>query len=344
MPEPTGHDLEKLLARADAWRDSPHTPERLAQVNRLTADFYQACYPDSWAQPYLAERFGVDLTGHPDLQPGYAPAGWTTLVTHLRRQGISDAEMLAAGVATTASTGRLIDRFRDRAVFPIRHDGVVLGFVGRRHPDRTDDDKAGPKYLNTGETLLFHKGDQLFTTGPLDADVTPVIVEGPMDAIAVTLAGTAATSASHRFGTSLTDDQAAQLRQHGHRTPIVATDADLAGRVAAERDYWILTPYGHDPRHAALPDGTDPADLVATGRGSVLADALENARPLADHLVDERFAHLPASEAAIDALRSSPPPHPNAGKPAPRTSPNASDSPRACSAPPSTTVPPQGSR
>ncbi|WP_220492293.1 AAA family ATPase [Propioniciclava sp. MC1683] len=303
VPEPTSHDLEKMLARADAWRDSPHTPERLAEVNRLTADYYQACYPDSWAQPYLAERFGVDLTGHPDLQPGYAPAGWTTLVTHLRRQGISDAEMLASGVATTASTGRLIDRFRDRAVFPIRHDGIVLGFVGRRHPQRTDDDHAGPKYLNTGETLLFHKGDQLFTTGSLPPDVTPVIVEGPMDAIAVTLATGGTYVGVAPLGTSLTDDQAAQLRQHGHRAPIVATDGDLAGRVAAERDYWILTPYGHHPRHAELPDGTDPADLVATGRADVLADALNSARPLADHLVDERFAHLPPHEAAVEALR-----------------------------------------
>ena len=303
VPEPTGYEIEKMLARADAWRDSPHTPERLAHVNRLTADFYQACYPDSWAQPYLTERFGVDLTGHPHVQPGHAPAGWTTLITHLRRHGVTDTEMLAAGVATTASTGKLIDRFRDRVVFPILHDGAVLGFVGRRHPDRTDEDKAGPKYLNTGDTLLFHKGDQLFTTGPLHGDVTPVIVEGPMDAIAVTLATNGRYLGVAPLGTSLTDDQAAQLVQHGHRTPIVATDADLAGRVAAERDYWILMPYGHDPRYAALPDGTDPAELLATGRAAVLAAALKNAGSLAEQLVDERFAHLPAHEAAIEALR-----------------------------------------
>ncbi len=132
--------------------------------------------------------------------------------------------MLAAGVATTASTGRLIDRFRDRAVFPIRHDGVILGFVGRRHPDRTDHDKAGPKYLNTGDTPLFHKGDQLYTTGPLGPDVTPVIVEGPMDAIAVTLATSGKYLGVAPLGTSLTDEQAAQLRQLG------SSDADRRHR------------------------------------------------------------------------------------------------------------------
>ena len=303
LPEPTDQDTRKMFERADAWRDCPSTPGRVAEINRLTADFYADRLPGSWAQPYLESRFGVDLTGHPDLEPGYAPAGWTTLVHHLHALGVTDAEMLTAGVATQASTGSLIDRFRDRAVFPIRHDGIVLGFVGRRHPARTDSDKSGPKYLNTSETPLFHKGDQLFTTGPLDPDVTPVIVEGPMDAIAVTVATNGRYIGVAPLGTSLTYEQAAQLRQVGHRTPIVATDADLAGRVAAERDYWILAPYGHDPRYAALPDRTDPADLVATGRGDVLTAALANARPLADHVVDERFAHLPPHEAAIDGLR-----------------------------------------
>ena len=302
-PEPTDQDIRKMFERADAWRDCPSTPERLGEINRLTAAFYQEHFPGSWAQPYLESRFGVDLTGHPDLQPGYAPAGWTTLVAHLHRLGVTDEEMLAVGVATRASTGRLIDRFRDRAVFPIRHDGVILGFVGRRHPDPTDDDKAGPKYLNTGDTPLFHKGDQLYTTGPLVPGVTPVIVEGPMDAIAVTLATGGKYLGVAPLGTSLTDEQAAQLRQLGHRTPIVATDGDLAGRVAAERDYWILTPYGHDPRYAALPDGTDPADLLATGRAAALATALESASPLARRLIDERMSHLPAGEAALDALR-----------------------------------------
>jgi DNA primase len=86
--------------------------------------------------------------------------------------------MLTAWVATTASTGRLIDRFRDRAIFPIIHNQTGLGFVGRRHPHHTDQDQAGPKYLNTADTPLFHKGDQLFAPGRLLATgAIPVIVE-----------------------------------------------------------------------------------------------------------------------------------------------------------------------
>lgn len=134
LPEPTDQDIRKMFDRADAWHDCESTPERLAAINRLTAAFYQDRFPGSWAQPDLAEQFDTDLTGHPDLQPGYAPACWTTLVAHLHRIGAADDEMFAAGVTARASTGRLIDQFRDRAVFPIRHEGVVLGFIGRRHP------------------------------------------------------------------------------------------------------------------------------------------------------------------------------------------------------------------
>ncbi len=122
-----------------------------------------------------------------------------------------------------------------------------------------------------------------------------------MDAIAVTLATAGRYLGVAPLGTSLTDEQAAQLAAVG-RDPIVATDADLAGQVAAERDFWMLTPHGLDPGYARFPDGLDPADL-ATKRTHALVAALKNAGPLADQLVNERFAHLPASEAAVEALR-----------------------------------------
>src|SRR3546814_20594278 len=116
--------------------------------------------------------------------------------------------MVATGVATEASTGRLIDRFRDRVVFPVIHQSEVLGFVGRRRPDLTDADKGGPKYLNTAAPPLFHKGAQLF--GVVDELLAegsvPEIVEGPMDAVAVPIAspglytdGTERSSVGHRW-------------------------------------------------------------------------------------------------------------------------------------------------
>jgi len=175
-PEQTDEDLRRMFARADAWRDCPVPRARLIQVNRLTQDFFAAQLPGSWAQAYLAERFRAELTGHALVYPGYAPAGWTTLIRHLRSHGVSDEEMTHAGVAVrTRNTGRLIDHFRDRVTFPITDtDGDILGFVGRRHPDAGD--TSGPKYLNTGQTPLFHKGDQFY--GTVRPDTIPVIVEG----------------------------------------------------------------------------------------------------------------------------------------------------------------------
>ncbi len=301
-PEVSAADLNAQLDRANAWRDSPHTPEQLAAINELALQFYQACYPGSWAQPYLTQRFGTDITGDPEIRPGYSPAGWNGLVSHLRRHGVADTDMLAAGLAVTASTGRLIDRFRDRAVFPIIDNQQVLGFVGRRHPDATDLDNAGPKYLNTAETLLFHKRAQLFIAGVrhLDAGAIPVVVEGPADAIAVTQASGGRYVGVAPLGTNLTSEQATQLRPL-EVDPIIATDADVAGQVAAQRDYWILTPHLLHPRHAALPDGSDPAELVATGHTEQFLDALVHARPLADVLIEERLTNLPPAEAALAA-------------------------------------------
>jgi DNA primase len=216
--------------------------------------------------------------------------------------------MVATGVATEASTGRLIDRFRDRVMFPVIHQGEVLGFVGRRRPDLTDADKGGPKYLNTANTPLFHKGAQLF--GVVDellaGGAVPVIVEGPTDAIAVTLASAGLYLGVAPLGTSLTDEQAAQLAAVG-RDPIVATDADLAGQVAAERDFWMLTPHGLDPGFARFPDGLDPADLLAQRGPAALTAAVASGQPafrsLGDQLLTERLDNLAPEQAHLAAMR-----------------------------------------
>lgn len=344
--EPTDADVQRMYQRAQEWEQCPVTKDRMLAINQATLSFFESWLPGSWAQDYLLERFGMDLAGDDRFRPGYAPAGWTSLVDHLRLLGVTDQEMLATGVAATARTGRLIDRFRDRVVFPIpRPDrpSEILGFVGRRHPDLTDTDPtdrnqdgtrsgwAGPKYLNTPDTPLFHKGAQLFGShlfaSPTATDVstvtgatglhpkgglhdglqpTPVIVEGPMDAIAVTLATAGRFIGAAPLGTALTDEQATQLASLRHQTgqdPVVATDADLAGQLAAERNFWLLTPHNLDPSLAQLPTGFDPADLLARRGPAALTAALVTAHPLGDHLFLERLDHLDAQHATQAALQ-----------------------------------------
>jgi DNA primase len=123
-----------------------------------------------------------------------------------------------------------------------------------------------------------------------------------MDAIAVTLASGGRYIGVAPLGTSLTDEQAAQLARLAVH-PVVATDADPAGRIAAERDYWILSCQRLDPLYTPLPESTDPADLLALKGPAALTKALEAAQPLAERLLDERLANLPPAQALLEAAR-----------------------------------------
>ena len=308
--------------------------DRLLELNGQAAAFFAAAYPGSWAAGYLRERLGTDLSDDPRFPAGYAQASWTALTDHLRILGASEAELLAAGLSSQARTSRLIDRFRDRLILPIQTtapavdggagDTQVVGFIGRRNPDTPN---AGPKYLNTSETALFSKGAQLYgaaeAAAELAAGATPVLVEGPLDAIAVTLAAQGAAVGVAPLGTAFTDAQADSLRTYlgsGRPGVIVATDADEAGQKAAVRAYWQLTARGGNPTHLVMPEGHDPASLLHSAGAAALRQALINPPTLARTLIDARVAQFAdrmqhaegpflAVRAAAEAIGALPPEH-----------------------------------
>jgi DNA primase len=200
----------------------------------------------------------------------------------------------------------------------------IRGFIGRRHPNRTDSDRAGPKYLNTAETALFSKGHVLYgladNQAALAAGATPVLVEGPLDAIAVTLAGQDRYIGVAAVGTAFTDTQADLLRPYIAEldpTPggdglvrepiIVATDTDQAGQRAAHRAYWQLAARGDDPRQLLLPEAKDPAELFQNHGAAAVRAALQAAPPLAEHVTAARTAplthRLDSVEGRIAAMR-----------------------------------------
>jgi len=373
-----GSDAERAAGSAVT---APVAKERLLELNAQAAGFYAGAYRGSWAQQHLQQRLGTDLTGDPRFTPGYAPAGWTHLVEHLRARGAIDPELLQAGLATRARTGRLIDYFRDRLVLPIHTrpsqtltsqslpsqslpsaaapaadpaggppsgqvPRQVIGFVGRRHPDAVDDQDgycpAGPKYLNTTESLVFSKGAQLYGlaegAAALAAGAVPVLVEGALDALAVTLAAGGDAVGVAPLGTAFTDRQADSLRrylpgqpadptvtqqpaqaagqaaQDPHPTPgvVVGTDADAAGRTAAIAAYWKLVARGANPGHLTLPDGLDPAELLSTAGPQALRAAVAAARAgnstLARTVVTDRVAgyadRLHTAEGTVHAIRA----------------------------------------
>jgi DNA primase catalytic core len=298
-PDLDGIDSERQLVEANKWDHAPVARARLLQLNEMATDFFTAGYPHCWGPAYVSDRLGTDLADHGGFRPGYAPAGWTSLTDHLRGLGVGDEEILAAGLGRLARTGRIIDQFRDRLVLPIRNGEAVHGFIGRRHPALADHPKAGPKYLNTAQTDLFDKGAQLFGLAEghaaLDAGATPVLVEGVFDAIAVSLSSGGEHVGLATLGTSLTPAQAGALRPYlGPLRPgvIVATDADLAGEIAAERAFWMLTARGDTPRHLSMAGGQDPAEVLQLAGPTALRDALADAQSLGRHLLDERLDHL----------------------------------------------------
>jgi DNA primase catalytic core len=297
--QPTDADLFAAVDEQLKWRDAPVPKDRLIALNQQAANYYSRNYPHSWAAHYLRERLGTDLLDDDRFTPGYAPPGAYHLVNHLRRHGATDQEILAAGLGRISSTGRLIDQFRDRLVFPIHGpDGHIQGFIGRRNPTHDIEDgtssTAGPKYLNTPDTDLFTKGSQLFGLhegrATLAAGATPTLVEGPIDAIAITLAADGTHVGAAPLGTAFTELQANQLLPYiGPNRPgvLVATDADQAGWKAAQRAYWHLVARGANPGHAPMPAGSDPAHILQHHGPGAIRQLLATGQPLAHSLIDD---------------------------------------------------------
>jgi len=203
-----------------------------------------------------------------------------------------------------------VDCFKDRVIFPIRQDDDIVRFIGRRNPTKDQSEYAGPKYLNTRATVAFTKGQQLYGLAEgrdeLAAGATPVLVEGPLDALAVTIAGRGEFVGVAPLGTAFTTKQAARLKPYFREEPnriIIATDPDLAGWASGQRAFWHLAALGADPQHLALPAGVDPADLLATEGHEALASHLAEAQLMATWVLDRLFADTEDPNSAATRLR-----------------------------------------
>jgi DNA primase len=291
------------LALAQAPEADPVPTADAEALTRLHADaaaFYAAQLagdgPDAARVRAMLATRAVPPAAVVGYQLGYAPPGWTALTDHLRGRGWTDAQLLNAGVGLRTRHGSVVDRFRDRLMFPVRDAGGqrVVGFLGRALTEGDDT----PKYLNSPATALYAKGELLYGLGAepvqaLAAGARPVLVEGPLDAIAVTPAADGRYAGVAPCGTALTAAQVAALDTAAgplvERGVTVAFDNDPAGRQAALRAYQLLRPTGAWPTTAALPDGLDPAALAQQRGSDALRTALDASSPLADLVIDDRL-------------------------------------------------------
>jgi len=325
-----------VVAAAAAHGDRPATAaagptrERLIEVHALAVGFYaerlHAGGPDARRAVALLTERGVDRDSAGAARLGYAPRAWTNLVNYLRTAGVDHDELRASGLVLKSSRGTLVDRFRDRVIFPVDTlAGQTVALLGRA-VDQSATDRNGvpvPKYLNSPQTAVYSKGEHLYGLGGGAADAIaegakPVLVEGPMDVLAVNRAATASASGAPRHvavapcGTALTVQQVQLLDTVcgglAERGVVTAFDGDDAGRQAGLRAYDLLRAVRAWPTALDLPAGQDPASLAAEyGTAGLQAALLAAAgRPLADVVVDERIArhHLRWTEGQVAAGRA----------------------------------------
>jgi DNA primase len=256
--------------------------ELLAKVER----YYQANLKDSkTAQEYLKGR-GIDGATAKRFGVGYAPAGWSSVLDKFGKSNETIERLLATGLIIRKDNGSHYDRFRDRIMFPIRDArGRCIGFGGRV---LADDE---PKYLNSPETVLFHKGRELYGLYEARQAIRNikrlVVVEGYMDVVGLARHGIDFGVAT--LGTATTDDHLNRLFRLTEDV-FFCFDGDKAGRAAAWRALETALPQireGRQIRFVFLPDGQDPDSYVRDQGHKGFEEALTTGVPLSDFLIAE---------------------------------------------------------
>ena len=235
----------------------------------------------SAAREYLARR-GLDESAWKRFRLGYAPQARSVLVQHLKAKGVPETDVVAAGLARDHGAEGARDFFFHRVMFPIADArGRIVAFGARAL-----ESDAKPKYINTGETAIFSKGQLLYNFQAARTEAFKsgqiLVAEGYMDVIALVRAGFAAAVAP--LGTALTADQLLLLWRTAPE-PILSFDGDDAGQRAAARAALMALPLlnpGHSLRFAFLPSGEDPDSLIRAAGPDAMQSAIESAIPLVD--------------------------------------------------------------
>ncbi|RTE97792.1 DNA primase [Serratia marcescens] len=273
-----------------------HQRQSLYQLMEQLSAFYQQSLQQSSGAParnYLQQRgLSDDVIRH--FAIGFAPAGWDNALKRFGRDADSRRALNDAGMLVTNDQGRSYDRFRERVMFPIRDKrGRVIAFGGRVLGD------GMPKYLNSPETEVFHKGRQLY--GLYEAQQNHptlqrlLVVEGDMDVVALAQFGIDYAVAS--LGTSTTAEHI-QLLFRATDNVVCCYDGDRAGREAAWRALETALPYLNDGRQLRfmfLPDGEDPDTLVRKEGKEAFEQRMEQAQPLSTFLFESLLPQVDLS-------------------------------------------------
>ncbi|MGH7464169.1 MAG: DNA primase, partial [Longimicrobiales bacterium] len=288
-------------------QDEPH--RILYEAVAFAQDFFRRQLTDSEpgakVRTYLEQR-GIPAAAIERFGLGHAPDAWRALREDAHRHGIDDDGLLAAGLIKESERGdEPYDRFRDRLIFPIAElSGRIIAFGGR---DLSRSEKA-PKYLNSPETPIYHKGEILYglnwSKAAIRREGTALVVEGYMDY--VSLAGRGIENVVAGMGTAMTDAQANLLARYTGKA-LMLYDSDAAGLRAAFRTADALLQTGVHPLVVTLPPGEDPDSIARRGGAEALKPHLDAAVDVVERkvqMLEERgfFDDIEGVRRALDRL------------------------------------------
>jgi DNA primase len=284
LAEMLGMEVPRTAAAADERRGEH---DELYALLREADQIYRAALRDSpQAVAYLLKKRGIDGPTAGRFAMGYAPPAWDTILKALGTSDARAAQLLEAGLVVSNESGRRYDRFRDRIMFPIRNArGQIIGFGGRVL------DAGEPKYLNSPETPIFRKGQELY--GLYEARKNPgkpkeiIVVEGYLDVASLVQFGVENVVAT--LGTAMTNDNLKRLTRLTERV-VFCFDGARAGRAAAWRAMETALPYGGgavELKFLLLPEGDDPDTFVRSRGADAFRALAAGAVSLPDFLVEE---------------------------------------------------------
>ncbi len=287
LAERYGIELERTAEDPQAAQRRQRR-ERLLELLSRAASFYERYLWESaeaaHAREYLLGR-GLSEQALREFRVGYAPSAWDKVMNASRRGGYSNREIFDAGlVQRSRQNGQLYDRFRARIMFPLADlRGRVLGFGARA--SRAE---QRPKYLNTADNELYHKGLHLYGAHLARGHATRagevIVVEGYTDTIALHQAGIG--NAVGLMGTALTVEQVGELSRMA-QTVLLALDADSAGQEAMLRAASLAAKRKLELRVVPLPAGSDPAELIARGGKEAIEQAVGRSLPFVRFRVEQ---------------------------------------------------------
>ncbi len=270
--------------------------DRLFELMEVATIFY-ASRLNEQSKKYLQGRGVLETTVH-SFRIGWAGNEWSEASDYLKGKKFSEKEIVDAGLAKLNERRQLSDKFRNRIMFPIADSaGRIVAFSGRSFGEHASPE--APKYLNSPETPLFRKSRILYGFDRAKTAIRKancaVLVEGQMDLIMSHQAGWGNTLAVS--GTAFTQEHAALIRRMTDNL-VLALDADQAGIKAAGRAAREALRSGLNVKVAQIPDGLDPADLIAKDGADAWRSAIREAKDIITFLLDVLEKHLPAQAGA----------------------------------------------